>query len=189
MADLKALLGDKYKEGMTVEELLSVNLELPKPDYTNYVPKEQYNKASSEAAEYKKQLRASMSEAERKAQEEAERIANLEAENKELKIAKQIADNAKELIAIGYDEKSATEVAKALLDGDTATVIRLQSEFVDAQKKSVIAEETKKVPTPPASSGSGSVVTQEQFDAMGYTDRLNLYNENPELYKKLSGGN
>lgn len=183
MADLKGLLGNKYKEGMTVEELLGLEL-----DMSNYVSKETYNKVSSEAADYKKQLRASKSEAELKALEEAERIERLEAENKQLKAARDIADNAKQLVAIGYDDKTATEVAKALLEGDTATVIKLQGAFVDAQKKAAIAAEVKNMPTPPSSGTGGSVITKEQFDAMGYTDRLNLFNENPELYKELSGG-
>lgn len=184
MAGLKTLLGDKYKEGMTIEELLDMDV-----DMSNYVSKDTYNKVSSEAADYKKQLRASKSEAELKALEEAERIANLEAENKQLKVDKMIAEKTKAFVAMGYDEKSATEVAKALLEGDTDTVIKMQASFVDAQKKAAIAAEVMKMPTPPASSGKdGSVVTQEQFDAMGYTDRLSLFNENPELYKELSGG-
>lgn len=34
--------------------------------------------------------------------------------------------------------------------------------------------------------GEGSAITKEQFDNMGYHDRLNLYNENPEAYKELA---
>ena len=184
MADLKTLLGDKYKEGMTVEELLNTDI-----DMSGYISKKKYDEAASEAANYKKQLRASMSEAERKAQEEADRIALLEAENKQLKFARDIADNAKQLIAIGYDEKSATELAEALLNGDTAKVISMQGSFVDEQKKAAIAKETQSMPTPPASGGKTNVLTKEQFDAMGYSERLSLFNENPELYKELSGGN
>lgn len=30
-------------------------------------------------------------------------------------------------------------------------------------------------------------VSKEEFDKMGYQERLNLYNENPDLYKELSG--
>jgi myosin heavy subunit len=39
-------------------------------------------------------------------------------------------------------------------------------------------------PTPPPTG-----VTKEQFGTMSYSDRVKLYNENPDLYKQLSGGN
>ena len=36
MADLKSLLGDKYTEGMTIEDLLSLEVEEPKADTAAY---------------------------------------------------------------------------------------------------------------------------------------------------------
>ena len=74
MADLKALLGDKYKEGMTIEELMALEIEEPKVDTSKFVSKEVFDKTASEVANYKKQLRASMSEAEQKALADAEEM-------------------------------------------------------------------------------------------------------------------
>ena len=34
--------------------------------------------------------------------------------------------------------------------------------------------------------GSGSAVTKEQFDKMGYQERLSLFNKDPETYKNLN---
>jgi hypothetical protein len=36
MADLKTLLGDKYQEGMTIEELMALEVEAPKADKSAY---------------------------------------------------------------------------------------------------------------------------------------------------------
>ena len=43
--------------------------------------------------------------------------------------------------------------------------------------------EEHKLPTP----DDDKKITKEEFDKMGYQDRLNIYNENPDLYKELSG--
>ena len=45
--------------------------------------------------------------------------------------------------AIGYDEKTASEVATAFMNGDFNAVVQAQAKFVDAQKKSVLANAVK----------------------------------------------
>ena len=73
MVDLKSLLGDKYKDGMTIDELMALEVEEPQQiDMSKFVSKELYDKAASDTANYKKQLKASMSEAEQKAMADAE---------------------------------------------------------------------------------------------------------------------
>ena len=105
MANLKSLLGDKYQEGMTIDDVLATEIEMPKLDTSGFVSKESFDKVASEAAEYKRQLRASMSDSEAKAAEEAQKLADMAAELEQLKADKAIAENAKGLVAIGYDEK------------------------------------------------------------------------------------
>ena len=185
MANLKALLGDKYKDGMSIEDLLKLDVLVPEPDMTNFVSKDKLDKATAEAAEYKKQLRATMSEQERKAQEEAERIALLQAENDKLKAEKAIAESAKELVAIGYDSKLAADTAKALYSGDSAAVIKAQAQFVEAQVKAAIAESVKSMPTPPGG-GNSSTLTKEQFKKMSIAEQVDVYNKTPELYAELT---
>ena len=189
MADLKALLGDKYKEGMTIEDLLALEVEEPKADSAAYESlKRRFDEVASEAAGYKKQLRAHMSEAEQKAAEEAEKFAEIVAERDKLKAEKAIAENAKGLIAIGYDEKLATEVATALLTGDTETVIQAQAKFVDAQKKAVLAEAVKNTPVPPASGSGGVEMTKEALRKLSPMERFEFAQKNPEQYKQIYGG-
>lgn len=185
MADLKSLLGDKYTEGMTIEDILALEVEEPQIDMSKFVSKELYDRAASDTANYKKQLRANMSEAEQKAAADAERYANLEEELKQLKADKAIAENAKGLVAIGYDEKLATEVATALYNGDAETVIRAQAKFVDAQKKSVLADAVKNTPVPPAGDG-GKTLTKEEFSKMSLDEQMKVYTDTPDLYNELT---
>lgn len=185
MANLKALLGDKYKEGMTIEELMSLDVEEPQVDMSKFVSKETFDKAASEAANYKKQARATMTEAEQKAAADAEKLAEIIAERDQLKQEKMIAENAKGLVAIGYDETLANEVATALFNGDAATVIKAQAKFVDAQKKAVLAEAVKSTPVPPAGNKS-ETLTKEQFNKMSLNEQLEVFEKTPELYNELT---
>ena len=184
MANLKALLGDKYKDGMTIEELMNLDVETDNSAYDNL--KKRLDEVASEAANYKKQLRANMSEAEKKAAEDAEKYEAIVAERDQLKAEKTIAENAKGLVAIGYDEALANEVATALMNGDAATVIKAQAKFVDAQKKAVLADAVKETPVPPVDNDGGKNLTKEQFNKMSLNEQLEVYEKTPELYKELT---
>lgn len=186
MADLKAFLGDMYKEGMTVEELMALEIEEPKIDTSKYVSKELYDKAASDTANYKKQLRASMTEAEQKALADAEELKELKEKLTQLETEKTIVENSKGLVAIGYDEKTANEVATAFLKGDFAAVINAQVKFVDAQKKAVIADAVKGTPRPPVGNDGGNVLTKEQFKKMNINEQLEVFEKTPELYKEFT---
>ena len=186
MVDIKSLLGDKYKEGMTIEELMALEVEEPHIDTSKYVSKELYDKAASDTANYKKQLRANMSEAEQKALADAEALKALQDEVAQLREEKSIAENSKGLVAIGYDEKTANEVATAFLKGDFTAVINAQAKFVDAQKKAVIAEAVKGTPEPPSGNGGTNTLTKEKFSKMSLDEQMKVYQETPDLYKELT---
>lgn len=189
MADLKTLLGDKYKEGMTLDEILGVEIEAPKADTTAYDNlKKRFDEVASEAANYKKQLRANMTEAEQKALADAENLKSLQDELAQLKADKTIAENAKELVAIGYDNETATQVAKALFEGDTVAVIKAQATFVDEQKKLVLADAVKQTPPPPTTNITDTVMTKEKLKSMTQAERFEFAQKNPEEYKKIYGG-
>ena len=186
MADLKSLLGDKYTEGMTIEDVLSIEVEEPQVDMSKFVSKELYDRAASDTANYKKQLRAKQSEDEQKAAADAEERARLIEENNQLKLEKAIAENAKGLVAIGYDEKLATEVATALHNGDAKAVIAAQAKFVDAQKKAVLAEAVKQTPAPPVGNGGEQTLTKAEFSKMSLKEQMEVYEKTPDLYNELT---
>lgn len=186
MADLKTLLGDKYTEGMSIEDLMAIEIEEPQIDMSKFVSKELYDKAASDTANYKKQLRANMSEAEQKALADAEEKESLKKRVAELEGEKTLAENTSGLVAIGYDEKTANEVATALMKGDFAAVINAQAKFVDAQKKAAIADAVKETPRPPVGNDGTNVLTKEQFKKMNINEQLEVFEKTPELYNEFT---
>lgn len=66
-------------------------------------------------------------------------------------------------------------------DTRTETVKKDFAEFVVTY-----GEKGADVPTPPAGKGGGADITKEQFNKMSYKDRLKIYNEDQELYNRLT---
>ena len=108
--DISAIEG--YTE-MSAEEKLAA-LEAYEPDMSGFVPKSALDKAASEAASYKKQLREKMTAEEEKAEREAEERAALEARVKELEREKTIHGYISSYLGMGYEEKLAKATAEAL---------------------------------------------------------------------------
>lgn len=158
MADLQTLLGDAYKEGMTLEEINAALADrelMDKSEMEGYVPKSLLDRANTEAADYKKKWRGALSEAEQKAQDEKEKQSAMENELNQLRKESKIAAYEKSYLGLGYDEKSAKEVAEAMFDGDMDTVFAIQKKFQDNKERSIKAELMKNMSMAP----SGNQVT------------------------------
>ena len=144
------------------------------------------SKANSEAAELKRQLKARMTEDEQK---EAERVAH-EAERdallESLKRDKAVSERKAKYLAFGYDEKLAAETAKAFADGNMDIVDKNHALHIENVRKAERASSLAGDPKPPAGSGGGAKITKEQFNEMGYSERLKVFNEQPELFKQFT---
>lgn len=103
-------------------------------------------KANSEAADYKKQLRAKQTDDEAKAQQEAEAREAMQKELEGLRKDKAVSTFQAKFLGMGYDEKSAAEAAAALQAGDFDAVFAAQEKFTDAAKKAAVAESLKQQP-------------------------------------------
>ena len=137
---------------MSAEEKLAAleGYEPEAPDLSGYVKKELLDKAASEAAGYKKQLREKMSAEELAAQEQAQkqqefddRYKDLEAKYNALQQQNTINDYKTRLIALGYEEKLAGDTAKAMADGDMQKVFANQAKFMKAREEAAKAEALK----------------------------------------------
>lgn len=151
-----------------------------------FVDKKLLDKANSEAAAYKKQLRETMSEAERKAAEEADSRKALEERLNQLEREKKLSENKTEFLAIGYDEKTATEAAQALVEGDMQKVFALQKSFGASLRESIKAELLADTPKPEVGGGKNDVYTKEKFKTMSLTEKQELYSKDPDLYKQMT---
>ena len=167
--------------------LENYKIETPEPDFTGYIPKSQFDKTASELADVKKQLKARMTEDEQK---EAERLAAEQALKEELETLRKseaTSKNKARFLGLGYDEELAIETAQALVDGDMDKVFANQQIHIENVKKAERAAGIANDPAPPAGGLGGSEMTQEQFDKLGYSERLQLFNEQPEVYQKMIG--
>lgn len=175
---------------MSAEEKLAAleALELPDPDFTGFVKKDLLDKATSEAASYKKQLRERMSEDEAAKAKAAEDMAAVMAELEALRSEKAVSEYTSKFMSIGYSEELAKSTAAALQKGDMTTMFKNHSKFVVEREKAVKADLLKTTPTPPAGDGSKGV-TKEDFQKLSLEEKVKFRSENPERYKEFYGGN
>ena len=177
-------------ENMTAEEKLAAleAMDLPDPDYTGFVKKDLLDKATSEAANYKKQLREKMTEDEAKAAKDAEEREAIMTELEQLRAEKVIDQHTTKFLGLGYDEKLARETAKALANGEMEVVFKNHSKFIVDREKALRAEILKNTPTPPAGDGAEQK-TRDDFKKMSLVEKQQFARENPELFNEFIGGN
>lgn len=96
-------------------------------------------KSNSEAAEYKRQLKAKMTDEEAKAAKEAEERAALEKELGALRRDKAVSEFTAKYLELGYDAETAKTNAESLHAGDFATIFANQKKFIEAQRKAAAA--------------------------------------------------
>lgn len=188
--NIRDLLKDAYKEGMTLEEIESAleSIELP-TDNSDEVAKlkNALSKSNSEVADYKRQLKEKMTADELKAKEDAEKQEKLQKDYDALVREVSVSKNKAKLLALGYDDTLAGETAEAMVNGELDKVFANQKKHLDAMEKKVRSEILKDTPKPNGGNGD-KTITKEDFAKMTYSERANVYNENPELYNELTNG-
>ncbi len=189
--NIKDLLKDAYKEGMTLEEINTAlaDIELPTDNSAEIDRlKAALSKSNSEAADYKKQLREKMSADELKAREEAEKYEEVVKERDALLREKTVLGHKTKFLSLGYDESLANETAEAMVNGDTNKVFANHQKHLDTFEKKIRAEVLKDTPKPEGSNGS-ETITKEKFSKMSTAEQYKFSVDHPEEYKKLYGGN
>lgn len=177
---------------MTAEEKLKAleEFDVPDPDYSGYVKKEQFDKTASELAAKKKELSEKLTEDEKTKQAEQEEREELQKKYDALLHESVVAKNKAKLLGIGYEEKLAEETAEAMANGDLDKVFVNQKKHLDSFEKKVRAEALKSTPKPTGDGDGTTAMTLEKLRAMSPADRLKYSQDNPEEYKSLyTGGN
>lgn len=147
--------------------------------------KRQADKASSEAAEFKRKYRESLSEVERASMEKAEKEAAREEEFNKLLRENSINRLEKQYMALGFKEEEASRMAVAEADGDQDVKIKIMKEVDERKKKDFEKEFFASRPDVNVGCGTGATVTKEQFDAMNPVELTKLKRENPAEYDRL----
>ncbi len=142
----------------TVEELMA---QLAQERANSAKLQNDYNKASSEAANYRKQLKA------KQTAEEQEEEAKREEEEEHKKYVKGLEDTIKMInatnryLALGMSAEMAKDTAKAELDGDMEKVTENMGKYNEAKVKAAEAEWLKS--RPPVNAGQGEEEETDYF--------------------------
>ena len=151
MAKIDTSTIDGYAD-MTAEEKVAALEKIEINDNASEVQrlKKLNDKASKEAAEWKRKHNALLDDDTRKQQEADERYQEMENELKTLKRDKTIASYTANYLKMGYDETLANEIAVAMADGDNDKVFECQAKFLENHDKEVTKGAMKNTPRPGA---------------------------------------
>ncbi len=182
---------DKIKgySTMTPEEKLKAleEFDMVEPDYTGYVKKELFDKTASELADSKKQLREKMSADEIKAKEDAEKQEKLQQDYDALVRKVALSENKAKLLALGYEDKLATETAEAMVDGNLDKVFTNQEKHLESVKKKIREDVLHSTPKPEGGNSSDTM-TKDKLGKMTANERYEYSKAHPDEYKKIYGG-
>lgn len=152
------------------------------------------DKATKEAGDYRKQLRAKQSadevaEEEKRVAEEEKRLADEERDKKLAEYEKRfvVADNAKKILAITSDEAIANNIADGLYGSENAELVINNIRKLVSKVTADLKAEYGKIPAPGVGSAEGPTLTQEQLRGMGYKERLDYATRHPDEYNRLMG--
>ena len=127
---------------------------------------------------------AKMSEAERFNAELAKQKDAFESERAQFNREKLELQTVKELAAEGLP----TEFSSYVLADSAETIkenIKTFKTKWQAEIEKAVDERLQGRTPKTANKPNGEVITKEQFSKMGYNERLNLFNSNPDLYEQL----
>lgn len=162
MADIKTMLGDEYKEGMTDAEIVAAIQNVNLPDMTQFVEKDDYDKLkrasdanASEAKSWKEKYNSTLSEAELQKQVAEEARKATEARLAELERKEKISNTKDKYIEAGFSTQLAIETAEAFVDGKMDVVLANITKHAENIKKDKDDKELHKTPYPPAG-GNGN---------------------------------
>lgn len=190
-ADFDKAISENYK---TVAEVEKINDKLTKEINDHKETKktlETTNKAfedlknsNASAEDWKKKYNDLVEDNKKKADEKAKE--ELEVQER-AEFDRYFSENKKEwnnpFIADGYFAKY--KEAKALEQNKTKTTADILLELT--KDDGTAFKTTQPIVNLKGGAPLGGPIDKAQFDKMGYLDRLNLYNSNPELYKQYSG--
>lgn len=177
--ELKDEPKDEPKDDKSLnEQLQSALVELAKM-------RRQLDKTSSEAADYRKKWKESLSETERASQEKAEAEAKKQEEFEYMKKALKINELTENFMDLGYSKEMAKKAATAQAENDTESLLEIQKQFQEAQKKAWEADFLKSRPEIATGTGNAPTISKEQFDKMSMIEKSKLRRENKAEYDRL----
>lgn len=171
---LKELLGDNYKDGMTLEDVTAALTGMTMTPDQNEVNrlKAAVSKANGEAAQFKRERDALKNNNDQTNNDWQAKYDELKKRLDESERERSISKHVSSLLEIGYDADLASKTATAIVDGDMVTMLANQKAFLTAHDKKVLEDNMRGTPRPGAGGGTGGAVDWNKAinDAMNSGD-------------------
>ncbi len=165
----------------------SENAELAKLKAEFAKQKAALDKATKEAGDYRKQLRAKQS-AEEVADEEAKALQqSMQEELEQLRKEKAVAATTAKIMPLVTDGDVAAQIAEYLYGADDVDAALTAIQKAWTAKEKALRLEYGKIPAPGVGGSDGPSLTKNQLDAMNYMERIEFANKHPEEYEALMG--
>jgi len=145
------------------------------------------DKATKEAGDYKKQLRAKQTSEEAQAEEAKAQHDAMMAELETLRKEKAVAATTAKIIPLVGNNEVAGQIAEYLYGAEDVDAALAAIQKAWTAKEKALRLEFGKIPAPGTGASEGPLITKEQLDAMEYKDRAKFFTEHPDEYRKLMG--
>lgn len=145
------------------------------------------DKATKEAGDYKKALRAKQSEEEVAAEEKRAQDEARDKELAELRKKFAVAETSKKVMGFIGDEAVSNTVAEYLYGAEDIDAAIAAFQKAWTAKEKALRLEFGKIPAPGVGSGDGVTLTKKELDEMSYLQRVKFANEHPTEYARLMG--
>ena len=145
------------------------------------------DKATSEAASMKKQLRAKQTAEEAAAEEAKAQQDALMQELETLRKERSVASTTAKIIPLVTDSTVAGQVAEYLYGAEDVDSAIAAIQKAWAAKEKALRLEYGKIPAPGPGASEGPTYTREQVHAMKYEERVKFAREHRDEYNKLMG--
>ena len=175
------------KEQETVSETTTENTELAKLRAEMAKQKAALDKATKEAGDYKKQLRAKQSAEEIAAEEAKVQQEALMQELETLRKEKAVAATTAKITPLIGDSEVAGQMAEYLYGAEDVDAALTALQKAWTAKEKALRLEFGKIPAPGAGASDGPTITREQLDGMKFPERVKFMNEHRDEYEKLMG--
>lgn len=175
------------KEQETVSETVTETAELAKLRAEMAKQKAALDKATKEAGDYKKQLRAKQSAEEIAAEEAKVQQEALMQELETLRKEKAVAATTAKITPLIGDSEVAGQIAEYLYGAEDVDAALTALQKAWTAKEKALRLEFGKIPAPGAGASDGPTITREQLDGMKFPERVKFMNEHRDEYEKLMG--
>ena len=146
------------------------------------------SKANSEAAEYKRKLKALEEKASEGASDTEKQITELKEQIENLNREKLISERKASFLNVGMNEDTASKCSEAFTNGDGEGFFKALGSFMVEHDKAFKAELLKSTPRPEGEGGKAPEMTLEKFRKLSMAERSQFAHDFPDEYNKLYGG-